>query len=195
MRLSLEQKLRTGHVKRWQIVRVAREQTIAEHMYRVYHIATEITLALGLSGGQIYRVRDWALLHDLPEVVTGDIATPTKRAMRKAILDQDPVRHIELSLDQGYTDLYLDLKDSDQLVLDVVKMADMMEAINSLIVEGMGTHAEEVELDLRVALMEKMSAVRGDHPEYPWSGVTAIFDEICVRKLGYTPAPAYPVTA
>lgn len=195
MRLSLEQKLRTGHVKRWQIVRVAREQTIAEHMYRVYHIATEIALALGLSGGQIYRIRDWALLHDLPEVVTGDIATPTKRAMRKAIPDQDPVRHIELSLDQEYTDLYLGLKDSDQLVLDVVKLADMMEAINFLIVEGMGTHAEEVEMGLRVALMEKMSAVRGDHPEFSWSGVTAIFDEICVRKSGYTPAPAYPVTA
>ena len=194
MRFSLEQKMRTGHVKRWQIVRVAREQTIAEHMYRVYHIAVELAGMMNLSPARMLNVQNWALLYDLPEVVTGDIATPTKRAMRQAVPDQDPVRHIELSLDRGYRDLYLGLKESDPVVLDIVKLADLLEAVNFLMVEGMGKHAEEVEMGLRVAFLEKLSECREKHPDLDWEKASEIYGIVGMHAHGQTPAPAYPVT-
>lgn len=194
MRFTLEQKMRTGHVKRWQIVRVAREQTIAEHMYRVYHIAVELAGMMNLSPARMLNVQNWALLHDLPEVVTGDIATPTKRAMRQAVPDQDPVRHIELSLDRGYRDLYLGLKESDPVVLDIVKLADLLEAVNFLMVEGIGKHAEEVEMGLRVAFLEKLSECREKYPDLDWEKAPEVYGVVGMHAHEQTPAPAYPVT-
>lgn len=195
MRFTLEQKMRTGHVKRWQIVRVAREQTIAEHMYRVYHIAVDIAGSLALTTGQMLNVQSWALLHDMPEVVTGDIATPTKRAMRQAIPDQDPLRHIELSLDDGYRELCTGLKESDPLVLDVVKLADLIEAINFLMVEGMGNHAAEVEVGLREAFLDKLNECSMRYTDRKWDGAIRVYSTLCTPQPIRTVELAYPVTA
>ena len=194
MKFTLEQKLRSGHVKRWQIVRVAREQTIAEHMYRVYQISVELARKVGLSPKEVADVASWALMHDLPEVVTGDIATPTKRAMRKAVPDQDPVRHIELSLDTEYRELYELLKEYNPLVLEVVKLADLLEAINFLMVEGMGKYAEEVEIGLRVAFLEKLAECWDKYPLFNWEKASEIYGAICSHSSGHTPAPSYLVT-
>lgn len=194
MKFTLEQKLRTGHVKRWQIVRVAREQTIAEHMYRVYQTAVELARKVGLSPKEVADVASWALMHDLPEVVTGDIATPTKQAMRKAVPDQDPVRHIELSLDTEYRELYELLKEYNPLVLEVVKLADLLEAINFLMVEGMGKYAEEVEMGLRVAFLEKLAECRDKYPLFNWEKASEIYGAICSHSSGHTPAPSCLVT-
>ena len=194
MKLSLEQKLRTGHVKRWQIVRVAREQTIAEHMYRVYQIGWDIAIRMRISIERSYSVMMWALMHDLPEVVTGDIATPTKRVMRQAIPDQDPVRHIELSLDDEYRDTYCGLKQGDPIVLDIVKLADLMEAINFLMVEGIGTHAKEVEVGLREAFNNKLNGCQKKYPSEAWHRVIDIYNQVCLVQPVRTVEAAYPVT-
>lgn len=195
MKFTIEQKLRTGHVKRWQIVRVAREQTIAEHMYRVYQIGWEITNRMRLSIERSYSVMFWSLMHDLPEVVTGDIATPTKRAMRHAIPGEDPLRHIELSLDDEYRDTYTGLKQQDPLVLDVVKLADLMEAINFIKDEGIGTHAKEVETGLREALNDKLNECLQHYPDLPWHNVAILYSEICLNHPARVVEPPYPVTA
>lgn len=194
MKFTLEQKLRTGHVKRWQIVRVAREQTIAEHMYRVYQIGWDIAMRMRISIERSYSVMMWALMHDLPEVVTGDIATPTKRAMRQAVPDQDPVHHIELSLDDEYRDTYCGLKQGDRIVLDIVKLADLLEAINFLMVEGMGTHAAEVEVGLREAFLDKLNECKIRYPSERWDEVTRTYNTICMVQPVRTVEAAYPVT-
>ena len=190
---TLEQKLRTGHVKRWQIVRVAREQTIAEHMYRVYQIAIDMCAGLSL-GSKVLKVGQWALMHDLPEVITGDIATPTKRTMRQAVPGHDPIHHVELSLDTGYRELYLELKEHDPVCLDVVKLADLLEAINFLMVEGMGKHADEVLMGLRMAYLEKVSKCRESYTSIDWSYASDLLHKIGAPEAGYNPAQPYPVT-
>lgn len=191
-KLTLQQKLRTGHVKRWQIVRVAREQTIAEHMYRVRMIAMEICDRIQVSIFTRNYTNDWALIHDLPEVITGDIATPTKRAMREAVPDSDPVKRIELSLDEEYRTIYEKIKEHYPVVLSIVKQADLIEAIDFLNIEGMGDHALLVKESLIAALRESIWNAENQYQDYDWQQVSAIYTEITHRE--FNDIGLYPVT-
>jgi len=145
---TLNEMMRTGHVKRWQIVRVAREQTIAEHMYRVWLITSQICHRLDLPISISSSANVWALMHDMPEVLTGDIATPTKEAMRKAIPDSDPVHNIELSMSDTYRDAWASAKtqhfDDLPTAYEIVKLADTIEAACFLGCEAIGNHANQV---------------------------------------------------
>lgn len=191
-KLTIQQKLRTGHVKRWQIVRVAREQTIAEHMYRVRMIAMEICDRIQVSIFTRQYVNDWSLIHDLPEVITGDIATPTKRAMREAVPDSDPVKRIELSLDEEYKSVYERIKETYPVVLSIVKQADLIEAIDFLNIEGMGDHAQSVKEGLIAALRESIWMAEQQFADFEWDQVSAIYTEITHRE--FNEVGLYPVT-
>jgi len=145
---TLEEMMRTGHVKRWQIVRVAREQTIAEHMYRVWLITTQLCLHLSLPQQIAASANVWSLMHDMPEVLTGDIATPAKEAMRRAIPETDTIRNIELSMSDTYHAAWKSAKERvyDDLptAYEIVKLADLIEAQCFLGCEMIGNHAKEV---------------------------------------------------
>lgn len=178
MKFTIQDKMRSGHVKRWQIVRVGREQTIAEHMYRVYHIVAEICDRMDVGGERKDRAVRWALMHDLPEVITGDIATPTKQAMRQAIPGKDPLRNVELSLDSDYRELYVHLKKHDAMALDIVKAADLIEAIDFLVTEAMGPRSVEVLADLRKRFIAFMQECQRVHPDFQWYHAMAIYSEL-----------------
>lgn len=197
-RLTLEQKLRTAHVKRWQIVRVGREQTLAEHHYLVYHIAVEVIKVIHgkipafgeqanvhlVAPDEMRDTIEWALTHDIPEVITGDIATPAKRAMREAVPHDDPLRRIELQLDDRYAELYLKLKHHVPYILLVVKLADVLEAMRFLAFEGQGKQAREALLGIYGAYLNIIDEAMRDHPQYAWCAVTTlIFSEIVLPEL------------
>jgi 5'-deoxynucleotidase len=169
--LSLEERLRTAHVHRWQIVRVAREQTLAEHLYLVRVISLAFAEAAGFSVAETCVAEQWALEHDVPEVRTGDLATPIKAAMREAIPHDDPVRRIELSISQKYCDLYTEVKTKYPQVQLLVKLADLTEAVNFLNVEGMGTHADTVKRRLWKAFFDLISTAPKRFPDYTWAKV------------------------
>jgi hypothetical protein len=145
---TLDELMRTGHVKRWQIVRVAREQTIAEHMYRVFIITGFICSHLQVDTETGKRATTWALMHDVPEVITGDIATPAKEAMRKALPADDPIRNIELKMSDSYRIAYGEAKTPVTpgaiTAYEIVKLADLIEAKMFLGCEMIGNHAKAV---------------------------------------------------
>lgn len=175
---TLAERLRTGHVKRWQIVRVAREQTIAEHMYRVHQIAMFVARQMKMTPAEILLVSEWSLAHDMPEVVTGDIATPTKMAMRRAVPDSDPIKHIELELDGDYHYLYQICKTQHPAVLAVVKLADIMEAVDFLQTEALGRHAIEVRTGLQKSFFAVINGYWKEFPEYNWQFVMDAYMEL-----------------
>lgn len=181
-KFTLAEKLRTGHVKRWQIVRVAREQTIAEHMYRVNRIALHIAHKFDLTPADLDLISEWALVHDMPEVITGDIATPTKMAMRKAVPDSDPIKHIELELDVDYHYLYQLCKTQHPIVLAIVKLADLIEAVDFLKVEALGTHAKRVQLSLQESFFDAIKAYWEEWPEHNWQLALDIYMELIFDK-------------
>lgn len=194
-RFTLEQKLRSAHVKRWQIVRVGREQTLAEHQYLVYQIASSIFRIIheaeGVQPNSHYMIEnrlciDWALNHDQPEVVTGDIATPAKRAMREALPHGDPIRQIELQLDDGYARLYLTLKRDHPYILTIVKLADILEAMRFLAFEGQGTQAANALEGLFRAYLEVFDEAERQRPDLGWAQVGAqVLKTIVVPELSH----------
>lgn len=168
--------MRTGHVHRWQIVRTSRDQTLAEHLYLVYTIVYEIVTAISLPIPEAMLALRWALIHDLPEVVTGDIATPIKAAMKKAVPESDPVHDIEMKLDERYATTLLIIKEQCPISKDIVKLADLMEACFFLRTEGMGDHAESVRVRLVEECDLQMNKIMTNYPDYAWSLVLEIKD-------------------
>lgn len=73
--------LRACHVKRWTIVKVTREQTVAEHQYRVWALSMSLydhIMTTSHNSFERESVGRWALVHDAEEIWTGDLPSTTK---------------------------------------------------------------------------------------------------------------------
>lgn len=125
------QVLKMSYVKRWAIIDMSRDQSLAEHSYNVAILARRIVLDMpkdpfhGLMGGLnpsefMNVVLAWALCHDLPEVYTGDIPSAFKRGIATEVA----------SLEKELFPFYGKERDgTPPLALAVVKIADTFEAI------------------------------------------------------------------
>lgn len=131
--LTLAEKLRSGVVRRWHIVPMAREQTIAEHMYRVQLIAEEILSQLGWlnwDSSITLNTMEWARIHDLPEVLIGDIPTPAKHLFGESVMVG--VRVAEKGVDRTYKELEECVSPIGECPWAgyIVRLADIVEAAN-----------------------------------------------------------------
>jgi len=120
---TFEQVMRLSNLKRWGIVEMSRSQSVAEHSYDVAMISAFIVDSLPnkIKTAHLREiVINWSLVHDLPELVTGDIPTPIKGL----------IKH---SLDGAEEDLFPKLtnfkKGHSKLAMAICKAADLMDAI------------------------------------------------------------------
>lgn len=171
---TLAERLRAAHVKRWNIVRVAREQTVAEHMFRVRSITLAFADAAGFNVDDRLLAEQWAMEHDIPEVKTGDLNTAVKAAFREAIPHEDPIRRIELAMSKPYADLYHKIKVESPHVRDLVKLADTAEAVFFLAIEGMGNHAKQIERKLWEHFHHDRRTAAANYPQYNWGALVDI---------------------
>ena len=152
--------MRAAWVKRWGIVRTMREQNIAEHSFTVAMISEELCKRVGWEfdeGGSMHGIRGlevlrWALWHDMAEVFTGDIPTPTKLKLKES--DPELLQKIE---DEFAPDIAALRKNTNRLWIEIVKVADYLEAIAFLEREGGNQEAEDVKTLLRKQLIEYIS--------------------------------------
>ena len=156
MTMNLRQKLRASHVKRWHLVETIKPQTVAEHSFNVCLISEEICTVLQFPQELCDRVVEYAIHHDIPEVLYGDIPTPTK-----AYLNCDNLDYLsQLADPKSQTTVHL--------VSSVVKLADTVEAVMFLHMYGVGRHAQHVAAQLKsrvndmVRLFVIPEQVRGD---------------------------------
>lgn len=127
--LRLQDIRATKDVKRWHMIRVKREQNLAEHSYMVALIAGKLSEVLGqpLTEKEERDVLKLSLLHDIPEVEYGDIPTPTKKKLAEIGMgDVYGVLEAHFWYSRG-------AKSSPEFhaskrVRDLVRLADMMEA-------------------------------------------------------------------
>lgn len=127
----MERELRDlAYVPRWGIVRTLRQQSTAEHSYYVTLYANDIAAFLGLPTDTQLRIVKYALWHDMDELLTGDIPGPHKRR----IIDKPKAKHfLSTAMDKIFGIRgHRDGSPHDAVVLTVVKIADMMDAINFL---------------------------------------------------------------
>ena len=113
--------MRLSNVKRWGVVEMSKSQSVAEHSYNVVMISIMIAENLDeprMCSHQYNSVMYFALVHDLPELITGDIPTSIKKY----------VDSIELNY---LTPKYGAYHDGIKHTLNgiIVKSADILEAL------------------------------------------------------------------
>lgn len=124
--------LRAQHINRWTIVNVSRPQSIAEHTFNVMAIAGKIAeslFCLDENSAAVTSVTSAAFKHDLDEIFTGDIPTPAKEKLG-------------MSTDHHGSD-----------VAEIVKAADILEALLYITDHGIGRHADQVKEYLEEKLL------------------------------------------
>lgn len=163
--LSLADIGRTQHVKRWHIVDMLKDQSVAEHSFMVAMICMEIMdVARFHDPGLRAATMAYALIHDATEGITGDVPSPVKGKV------------------QGYSELEAKLDPAGSrfkvrysgLVSRMVKMADLIEAIHHLEKYGMRGPARDCTLrTLTGKLSDLQSLMDEKHPlkHAWWAGV------------------------
>ena len=110
--------LRAQDIKRWHMVELSRQQSLAEHTYNVMIIAMAIAEAknFGHKMGEIARV---ALMHDMAEVFIGDLPTPAKKVY--SIWGMS-------AFERSCTYMGATPTSETKMVNEIVKQADIIEA-------------------------------------------------------------------
>ena len=118
---TFEQVMRLSSIKRWGIIEMSRDQSVAEHSYNVAMIGAAIVGHMGYVPNSVKsQVIEWSLSHDLTELVSGDIPTPMKSYLGSTIED----------MERGMFPKFMEHKDGvSDLVYGIVKAADFIDAI------------------------------------------------------------------
>lgn len=112
-----------GQVKRWHVKRTHRTQTVAEHTFGMLMLVKQMVEedSTGFEPFEVLDLYNAILHHDLPELMTGDIPAPIKRAHPQL----GPILEIvEAELAPLYRDF--DLTQNQAVML---KWADRMELV------------------------------------------------------------------
>lgn len=176
LRLNMRDIARSGHVTRWHSVRCARNQTLAEHHYLVTMIARELMQRLfgdALSAETRLRVLEYALTHDTPELLTGDLPSPLKQRIAEIAGDQNPLARIEHEIAPEIVELQRTLAGST--LAYIVKLADLMDGCLFIREEGIGRHAALVAEHSEARLKAKVEEARERFPELDWSQVLDLY--------------------
>lgn len=141
--------LALSDVKRWAIVHTIRTQSVAEHSFRVAVLAMSICERLEIPDpkhnfhfGQLLA---WALMHDAPEGMTGDIDGKFKR-------DNPEVRAMIM---QAELLAYPWVDPPNDEVKWIVKVADYIETSTFIQRNGIGPVADDIFHELEANLFDK----------------------------------------
>lgn len=124
--------LRLSNIKRWGIVEMSRQQSVAEHTLNMMMIAKSISSLyddVSREAGNISPLTEkdkaglmeLCLVHDLPEVYSGDVPTPLKRAIGKEIIEEWEKNR--------FPSLNLMISQVSPIAMLIKGVADVLEAI------------------------------------------------------------------
>lgn len=160
-------------------MRTQRQQTLAEHHYLVTMIARAIMTRISVDEipqADLLALLNYTLLHDTPELLLGDIPTPTKRKLIELLGGADPVAALEEAISPEYRAAKTAI--SGTYLVRVAKLADLADAIIFLSQEGMGSHASVVHHKLLGQFAEAAELAAQEYPFYQWQGAYSVLDEM-----------------
>lgn len=119
-----------GEVPRWSIVRLNKEQSVLEHTGLVAMYTLDICEILNYQWNtkpiDVRAALKWALHHDYPEVVSGDIPSPVK----KMISTKEGIAEFEERIFNNRFGIYT--PELPEYIENIVKTADLLEAVLKL---------------------------------------------------------------
>ncbi|MFD2112924.1 YfbR-like 5'-deoxynucleotidase [Thiorhodococcus fuscus] len=179
MKLNMQDIARSGHVTRWHSVRCARSQTLAEHHYLVTMIARELMIRIlgdELPAETRLQVLEYALTHDAPELLTGDLPSPLKRRIAEISGANDPLTRIEREIAPEIAARKSALEGS--ALAFIIKLADLMDGCLFIHEEGIGRHAALVAQKSEAALRQKTEEAQQTFSHLDWSPVMELYSQM-----------------
>ena len=180
--MTLRDLMRAQDVTRWQIVRCGKAQSIAEHSWAVGIIAQKLWLEV--SGGEIGEAATdmelaalayAAMWHDVPEVFTGDINTPTK-AYLKSGGALNRLKELEDTAGEHYLSATKTMITTP--MQHCLKIADYLEAAYFLQEYGQGSYAKAQHVDLIARMVQYVTTLEVTYST-PWREATlAILEQL-----------------
>lgn len=140
---------RSTEVMRWHIVKTKRKQSVAEHSYIVAVLCHELAALLGPTIDREAMVTG-ALFHDTAECLYGDIPSPIK-----GMMDVDTLIAIEQKYCRRYANYEHELGPREKQLL---KIADLAEAVKFLLVNKDSGHASKVLSKLIAVMNDKIAS-------------------------------------
>lgn len=154
---ELDLMLKLPRIRRWQIVRTFHTQSVADHSFRVWVLATHLYDSLfpvphNSFGREL--VSKWAVMHDMDEVLTGDIPSTVKTLLEqispgvmgkfqdRLLVDMPTVAEVRNGISNTMEEI-------------LVKIADNVEAILYLADDGMG--------DCDSIIQTRLDAIQGQY--------------------------------
>lgn len=150
--MKLSDRLRAQYVQRWSTVHLTHRQSLAEHSFNVAMIAMDLSSRIfgEHPAGLLDQIVRYALVHDLDEVITGDIPTPTKQRL----LRHDPA--IRGILEESFGSASIPA-DPESLTMKIVKLSDLMESAFHVKQHGDGIHARQVAGEVESILLDTIA--------------------------------------
>ena len=160
---------RTRDVKRWHSVKVRREQNIAEHQYLVAMLANEMAVRiLGCEySDESYRMlMDYALRHDMPEIMLGDIPLPIKQSIEEYYPGTNFLESMEESICAQFSAAKKRVIDTP--LKCIVNLCDLLDAILFIKEEVSDDRSGEIyTATVKVFVAEKELAAER-YPQLDW---------------------------
>ncbi len=165
-------------IKRWIKIEMARDQSVAEHSFNVSVLALSLYVFMqdGTPHNSFERtsLMEWAPIHDLDEIETGDIPADFKNAVRaiageKAV--DEAVDNIMAIKAPGFIGKKRGMKDS--YPYDIVKIADKLEEILFNQKFGRDSRALDAQKDALGLLRQRLLKAEKAHPRYDWGRARA----------------------
>jgi 5'-deoxynucleotidase len=137
--------LRTQEVKRWHLVGTTKQQTLAEHLFLVGMMAMLFAQTSSHDVDCQMRCLTWGTLHDINEVVYGDIASPAKD-----VIGAEACEQLEYQADAEMPDALRAMvarqaRHMNPAVFAYVKLADAVEAYCFIRDYGVGERARKAQ--------------------------------------------------
>lgn len=179
-KINIQDISRAGHVTRWHSVRTLRNQTLAEHHYMVSMLVNKMAKEIPsdpLTDSERLLLIEYAMWHDTPELLMGDLASPLKRRIEEISKINNPIEEIEKEIAPWLTNLRGKIQKKPELYI-IFKLADMMDAIVFIFQEGVGEHSKAVMKNLETAFHKKVSSGKEVMPSYNWQIAETILNDL-----------------
>lgn len=168
-----------SNVDRWNSVATFGTQSLAAHSWNATLYSRYLALAIApdMTMEDTLLLNDMALIHDLPETKTGDLPTPIKRVIEAYFpKGQSPLDLIEERICPPYK--YLKERTKGTYLAVIVKLADIMDALHFITVQGQGPVREKIMRERTRAFNRYIQVGINSWPELSWNEASKVLDAL-----------------
>ena len=172
-----------GTVTRWHSVNCHRYPSIAEHSCLVALYAREIAARVcpDLTAEDQVLLYELALTHDLSEIVTGDMPSPIKRALRDHFEGQpSPIDQLEAAICPDAAELEHRAKQTH--LYAILKLADILDALVVIQQEGKGSARDAIAKERLGAFELLVEHSQAKHPQFDWQAAHEVRELVSQLK-------------